>query len=106
VEIITDADEARVADLVGRDVAATIGPGHLDMVMAEARHQRQFAEAVDAYIERVVEEVQQYIHDTRIDTTWPSCPNHPNHPMWFRDGWWCADGQPLARLGALSRLLK
>jgi hypothetical protein len=106
VDIISDVDEARVVDLIGRDIAATLGPGHLDMVVVEARHQRQFAGAVDTYVARVVEEVQQYIHDTRIDTTWPSCPHHPNHPMWFRDGWWCADGQPVARLGDLASLRK
>lgn len=106
MEIISDADEARVVDLVGRDVVATIGPGHLDMVVAAARHQRQFADSVESYLERVVEEVQQYIHDSFIDTAWPSCPHHPNHPMWFTDGWWRADGQPVARLGDLASLRK
>ncbi|GMV21610.1 MAG: hypothetical protein AMXMBFR57_15590 [Acidimicrobiia bacterium] len=79
MEIITNADEARVVDLVGRDVAATIGPGHLDMVMAEARHQRQFADTVDTYVARVVEEVQQYIHGhaDRHDVAVVSEPSEP-----------------------------
>jgi hypothetical protein len=49
---------------------------------------------------------EQYFHDTFVDTTWPACPRHPNHPMWFGAGWWLADGRPLVRLGELGSLPK
>ena len=51
------------------------------------------------FILAVAEEVQQDLHDTFEDTTWPSCPRHPNHPLWLRLGegpvpvWQCTDDQ-------------
>src|SRR5262245_22627679 len=58
----------------------------------------------DAYIDKVVEEVQQEIHDLFIDTTWPTCPFHPNHPLWLGNGYWvCAqNGVRVAPLGGLN----
>jgi hypothetical protein len=100
---ISDLDEADVVQRLGRDVIATVGTGHLDVVKAMARDQRQFTNDQERYVERVVEDVQQYLHDCFIDTAWPTCPQHPNHPLWFRAGWWLADGQPHARLGELGR---
>lgn len=102
----SDLDEAAVVDLLGRDVVSTLGTEHLELVRTTARHHRQFAKNRDSYIERVVEDVQQYFHDCFIDTTWPACPVHPNHPMWFRSGWWLADGRPVAKLGELGALAK
>ena len=103
---VSDLDEAEVVDLLGSDVISTLGPDYLDLVRSTARHHRQFTDDRDWYIARVVEDVQQHIHDCFIDTAWPACPVHPYHPMWFRAGWWVADGQPVARLGGLSALLK
>ena len=53
--------------------------------------------------EKLVEDVQQTVHDLFIDTSWPACPRHREHPLWYRDGaWWCeADGVVIARLGEL-----
>ena len=96
---ISDHDETELIERLGRDVIATLGPGHLDRIRSTARHHRRFTDDRDEYFERVVEDVQQYIHDCFIDTSWPACPVHPNHPMWFADGWWVADGNPLTRLG-------
>jgi hypothetical protein len=31
----------------------------------------------------LAESVQQRLHDDRIDTTWPACPDHPSHPLWL-----------------------
>lgn len=103
---VTDFDEAEVVELLGRDIIATLGSAHLDLVRSTARHNRQFAGDRDWYIERVVDDVQQCVHDCFIDTAWPACPAHPNHPMWFRAGCWVADGQRVAKLGELGRLLK
>ena len=103
---ISDVDEADVVQRLGRDVVSTLGHEQLSVVRAKARHHRRFTDDPAWYVERVVEDVQQYFHDCFIDTTWPACPTHPNHPMWFGDGWWRADGQPVARLGELGSLLK
>lgn len=103
--LISDLGEVRIVELLGRDVVATLGPAHLDFVRSTARHHRQFTDDPDWYVERVVEDVQQYFHDCFIDTSWPACPAHPNHPMWFRGGWWVADGEGRAKLGELARLL-
>jgi hypothetical protein len=103
---ISDLTEADVVERLGRDVISTVGRKYLDVVRSTARHHRQFTDDPDWYVERVVEGVQQYFHDTFVDTTWPACPSHPNHPMWFGAGWWLADGRPLARLGELRALLK
>jgi hypothetical protein len=55
--------------------------------------------------EKLVNDVQQYFHDTFVDTTWPACPRHPRHPLWYRAGsWWCVeDGVAIAPLGDLAR---
>jgi hypothetical protein len=49
-------------------------------------------------------DLQQYLHDAFVDTTWPSCPHHPNHPLGFSDGMWrCGKiATPFAPLGGLS----
>ena len=99
---VSDQDEAETVERLGRDVTATVGAGHLDQVRATARRVRQFEQERDAYIERVVGEVQQHLHCCFIDTAWPACPLHPNHPMGFRAGWWMAHGRPVARLGELK----
>lgn len=54
--------------------------------------------------QRAVDDVQQVVHDEFIDTTWPACPRHPNHPLWFREGWWWCemDGVAIAKLGELK----
>ena len=101
---ISDIDEADLVERLGRDVISTLGQEQLYVVQAKARHHRSFTDDPASYVERVVEDVQQHFHDCRVDTTWPACPSHPNHPMWFQDGWWCGDGQPVARLGDLGSL--
>jgi hypothetical protein len=103
---VSDLDEAEIVDMLGRDVVATLGSAHLDVVRSTARHHRQFTDDRDWYLKRVVEDFQQYVHDCFIDTSWPACPVHPNHPMWFQGGWWIADGQRVAKLGGLGELLK
>ena len=81
----------------------TIGPGHDERIVEAAARQRLHAGDAVAYVEAVVDEVQQLFHDTFVDTTWPACPHHPNHPLWYSAGWWRCDAilEPIARLGAL-----
>mgnify|MGYP002785487782 CR=1 FL=1 len=99
----TDADEARIVTAVCHDVVATVGAEHEHVVVEEAARVRLFASTLAEFERQVVDDVQQRLHDERVDTTWPSCPRHANHPLWYADGWWrCrADGQ-IARLGCLS----
>ena len=90
---VTDEDETRLERLILRDVVATIGHGQEESVKLTASHHRQFGDDYARYVERVVEDVQQYFHDAYISTTWPTCPHHPNHPMSFHEGWWCCGGR-------------
>ena len=100
---ISEADEDRVVALVRADVERTIGPGHDDVIVATAAQCRLYVEDLDYYASKVVEDVQQYFHDMFVDTTWPACPHHPNHPLWLDKGWWvCA--QTKARVAALGSL--
>ena len=99
-------DEARVVSLLRADVEATIGPGHDGAIVGAAARRRRYADVGGEYVGNVVDDVQQHFHDARVDTTWPRCPHHPNHPLWFSDGWWRCERieEPVARLGTLSRL--
>jgi len=80
-------DEARVVSLLRGDVEATIGPGHDGAIIEAAARRRPYADVPARYVRDVVDDVQQYFHDAFVDTTWPACPHHPNHPLWFSDGW-------------------
>jgi hypothetical protein len=105
---ISDTDEQTVVRLLLQDVQATIGIGYLPLVQESAAHVREYAspDQLDWYVGEVVDEVQQVIHDCFIDTTWPACPRHPNHPLWF-DGshWRCEkDAVQIAKLGELANV--
>ena len=86
---ITEVEQARVVQLLVNDLNATIGAGHDYLALNNAVRLRQFIDDAQSYIQRVVEDTQQDIHDEFVDTVWPRCPRHA-HPLWFRDGsWWC-----------------
>jgi hypothetical protein len=104
--VLTDQDEANVIALLERDVEATLGHGHGDVIRKETQNSRKYVTDPAYYVDKVVEDVQQYFHDCRIDITWPACPRHPNHPMWFENGMWTADGKPVAKLGELIDWLR
>lgn len=101
---VTDAVEARVISLLLEDLQHTVGPGHEDVVEEAAARIRLFGDESADFEQRVVDDVQQYLHDTFVDTTWPACPEHPNHPLWYSDGWWRCDhsGKAVAPLGGLG----
>jgi hypothetical protein len=105
---VTAAGEARVVALLRRDVEATIGAGQDEIIVGFAAHQRLHASDPIDYVSAVVEEVQQCFHDNFIDTAWPACPHHPNHPLWFTDGWWQCEqlGKRVAPLGGLAKLAR
>lgn len=101
---VSDADLQRVSDLLMRDADATSGVTQQAAILDIATGVRAFVDDADDYVQKVVDEVQQYFHDTFIETSWPQCPRHPNHPLWFRHGcWWCErDGVAIAKLGELG----
>jgi hypothetical protein len=102
---ITDEDVARTVALVLADVVTTIGPGHEELVRANAERLREFIDDdPHYYFQRVVEDTQQDLHDEFIDTDWPRCPLHGRHPLWLGEGgWWCEQDHvliaPVGQLG-------
>jgi hypothetical protein len=64
-------------------------------------------EGIEAFTEMYVEDIQQWLMDTFVDTSWPTCPRHGRHPLWFHDGaWHCdLDRVALAQLGELASVL-
>jgi hypothetical protein len=92
-----------VVRLVLQDVARTVGPGNESAVEEAAARLRLFSDDAAVFEQRLVDDVQQYLHDTFADTTWPACPDHPNHPLWYSERWWrCPKaGKLVAPLGEL-----
>jgi hypothetical protein len=102
-QAMLDPARERIVRLLAADVAATLGGGQQDVVAAEVPGALEFTDSVEDFSQRLADDVQQVFHDTFADTTWPACPRHPNHPLWFRDGaWWCeADDVAMFALGEL-----
>jgi hypothetical protein len=103
----SDRERVAIRALIS-DVAGTIGPEFESVVHDAAVLLRLSSPPPQRFDELLVERVQQVIHDDFIDTGWPRCPDHPNHPLWFDHGWWtCATtGTRAARLGDLTRSSK
>ena len=100
---VTAADEARMVRLLTQDLRATVGAGFERFVIADAARLALFHETLVSYEQWVVDGVQQRLHDEFVDTTWPSCPLHKNHPLWYSEGWWrCPQAGAIARLGELG----
>lgn len=117
---------ARAAELIAHDLTATLG-WDAGTAQAEARAalgnrlgwlptERAWddldgatqREVLDQVVVGAVEDLQQYLHDTFVDTSWPPCPRHPHHPMWLGEGQgggsvWCClgDEAEIAPLGML-----
>ena len=73
----------------------------------------QYSESVEAqhfFDQKVVDDFQQLVHDENLDTTWPACPRHPNHPLNYEravDSWCCPlNGAAMARLGELHAVIR
>ena len=101
----TQAEVTEQLDRLRRDLRAT-GHGGLEWIVAkEAQNVATFATDATWYVSKVVEDVQQRLQDEHIDTTWPACPRHPNHPLDYVDGSWrCPrDGAAIAGLGQLPQ---
>jgi len=100
---ISHLDQEHVVRLLVHDLHATVGVDHDHWALNNAVRLRPFSDDVASYIQRVVDDTQQDMHDEFIDTVWPKCPRHA-HPLWFRDGsWWCErDELCVARLRELE----
>jgi hypothetical protein len=87
-----------------RDILATLGAAHEYAGGMFAAAVRDWHQDRDSYLQKVVDDVQQYFHDTFTDTTWPTCLRHPNHPMWLQESWWCCekDNVRLVKLGEIE----
>lgn len=116
---VNPAEIEQATTLVAKDLTATLG---LPTETAEALAGREAVAAAEImnewdddevswplFLTRVVEETQQWLHDTFLDTTWPRCPHHGHHPLWLTDdespGWACAATNttvcPVGQLGTL-----
>jgi hypothetical protein len=84
-----------------RDLERTTGDAHAALVSGVAEDVREAG--LEKEGDKIVGDVQQYLHDTREHSTWPACPRHQRHPLWYRAGsWWCVeDGVAVAPLGEL-----
>lgn len=67
-------EERRIVDRLCADIKNTIGANYEPFVVKVAAHIRQFTNNPVDFEQRVVDEVQQYLHDTFVDTSWPRCP--------------------------------
>ena len=107
---VSDSELEQAVAMIGHDLMATLGwKTHQASTFA-----KQAASAVaewwdgepGAYAIKVAEDVQQKLHDTFVDTTWPACPLHRRHPLWLEHdlvAWGCTQtGRVIAPLGSLS----
>jgi hypothetical protein len=96
-----------VVALITADLIATLGWSH-DQAEAFARRRFVGLDAVEAAeVLYRVEMIQQNFHDDRVDTSWPRCPDHPNHPLRLSEKlpatWTCPlTSRPVCPLGRLS----
>ena len=88
--------------LLEQDVVRTLGARYGAIVRDAAANVETLG--IAARCEKLVEDVQQYVQDNSVDSTWPPCPRHPSHALSYRDGaWWCdRDAIPIAAVGDLS----
>jgi hypothetical protein len=96
-------DLSQVIPLLKRDVSTTIG-GSYDRLIEDTAADIRELDIADRG-EKLVNDVQQYFHDARVDPTWPACPRHARHPLGCGGGsWGCVeDGVGVAPLGRLSK---
>lgn len=103
---IPAADREEIVRVVAADLVATLGWSPRD---AE-EFVREFGGGWSAFVPQVIlvaEDVQQHMHDDRIDTSWPRCPDHPHHPLRLSETlpamWSCpSTGRTVCALGSLA----
>ena len=102
--ILTNPYVADSLEQLRRDLRATGRGQYVHFVAARAADVATFVDEPGRFVDKVVEDVQQRLQDEFIDTTWPACPRHPNHPLDYAAGAWrCPrDGEVVASLGSLK----
>lgn len=85
VDMGDDVPDEVLSTLV-QDLVATLGWSQTEAESFVRRHPGgRYPRGGPPRVLVVVDEVQQAVHDDRIDVTWPACPLHPNHPLQLRD---------------------
>ena len=112
-------DTERAVGLLLKDAVPTLGvraragvrrlaANYAELAEEWIRQGDSAAEAQRSFDRSVVDGLQQTAHDLFWDTTWPACPRHHRHPLWYdadSDAWCCEqDGAVLAALGSLAGL--
>jgi len=112
-------DTERIVSLLLKDAVATLGERARSEVLSLAANYEELArermeagdslaEAQRSFDRSVVDGLQQTAHDLFWATTWPACPRHPHHPLWYdenRQTWHCQqDPSVVAPLGGLAGL--
>ena len=95
------------------DLAATSSLGHSRSYSLAIRQARQLLDngltpESPEFVSRLVEHVQQTLHDDFIDTVWPACPFHPHHPLWLDDegrSWTCVTAGVAVAISEVSGTL-
>jgi hypothetical protein len=104
---ISDTLKADITTRLLRDIGSTVGSGHHHAVQQSVEGAPTFITDPAHFTQWVVDDVQQMLHDTFVDTTWPQCPRHLRHPLWLRvhndePTWYCdSENTPIAKLGEL-----
>lgn len=100
---LSDNERERIVQSVIVDIASTLGPGHEAVVVETASDVASFVDEPVRFRDKLVEDIQQYFHDSFTNTTWPACPRHLNHPLSLRGEFWCCDrdDEAIAKLGEL-----
>lgn len=110
-----ELDTEGVVRLLLRDVASLGAWAQADVRamterVVEFAHERWEAgddrdDVQSSFDQRVVDGCQEEAQEIRRFTTWPPCPRHPQHPLWYEvsdDAWCCPrDGSVVAPLGEL-----
>ena len=89
------------------DVVATLGS---DAALEIENYIRDRAPVLDrldraTVPRRLADDVQQMVHDLRMDVVWPACPVHRHHPMTVSDDaelWQCPAGRVSVPIGQLT----
>ena len=95
----------RLVPLLEADVVATLGEQWRHIARGAANY-RMYCSDPSEYEERIIDNVQEEILESWIDTTWPACPRHGRHPLVYHEGgWWCQqDRVVLCKLGELATI--
>jgi hypothetical protein len=111
-EPISDAEIARMLELLGRDLARTKAAEHRGAAPktiqeVRERYQPRPDENMGEMTQRLVEGIQQALLDSDEEILWPPCPRHPAHPLSFRDhAWHCErNNEAFSLLGGLSEIM-